>query len=42
MDAINGLILVFGSILAGLALFGAAAIRFGTDSRPTIGDDHAR
>ena len=42
MDAINGLFIVFGSILSGLGFFGAAAIRFGIDSRPSIGDDHTR
>ena len=28
--------------VAGLAAFDLLALRFGADSRPTIGDDHAR
>ena len=30
------------SIAAGFGLFGLAAALWGVDSRPTIGDDHAR
>jgi hypothetical protein len=28
--------------IAGLAAFDLLALRFGADSRPTVGDDHAR
>ena len=29
-------------VIAGLTAFDLLALRFGADSRPTIGDDHAR
>lgn len=29
-------------VTGSLGLFAAAALRWGVDSRPTIGDDHAR
>lgn len=38
---ITALILI-ASFAIGLALLGLAAHRWGLDSRPTIGDDHAR
>ncbi len=41
MDATTILNAVLVSI-AGLGFLGAFATRFGCDSRPTIGDDHAR
>ncbi len=34
--------LLFVIALAGLVAFDLLALRFGADSRPTIGDDHAR
>lgn len=41
MDPITALITV-ASILGGFGLVGLAAIRWGVDSRPSIGDSHAR
>ncbi len=38
MDAIFALVVA----LAGLVTLDFAAVRWGTDSRPTIGDDHRR
>ena len=38
MDAI----LIVGTIVAALVAFDLAALRWGVDSRPTIGDDHRR
>lgn len=41
MEAFQALVLF--AITSGLlAALGLAAVYFGTDSRPTIGDDHAR
>ena len=42
MDTLNAFALIVGSIVAGLGFLGALALSMGTDSRPTIGDDHAR
>jgi hypothetical protein len=42
MDNLTAFILIAGSIVAGIGFIGAAALLFGIDSRPTIGDDHAR
>jgi hypothetical protein len=42
MDNLTAFVLIAGSIVAGLGFAGAAAMLFGSDSRPTIGDDHAR
>ena len=42
MDTITAFVLIAGSIVAGIGFLGAAAMLFGVDSRPTIGDDHAR
>lgn len=39
MDTI---IVSLASIIGSLGLFGLAAARWGVDSRPTIGDSHAR
>jgi len=33
---------LFTIAIAGLVAFDLLALRFGADSRPTIGDDHAR
>lgn len=41
MDAMSALF-IFSLISAGFAVLGLAAAIWGTDSRPTIGDDHAR
>lgn len=38
MDAI----LIVSTIVAALVAFDLAALRWGVDSRPTIGDDHRR
>jgi hypothetical protein len=37
---VPALLLIFA--IAGLVVFDLLALRFGADSRPTIGDDHAR
>ncbi len=42
MDTLSAFVLIVGSIVTGLAFLGAIALAVGTDSRPTIGDDHAR
>ena len=42
MDTMNTFAAIAASFAAGLALLGLAAARWGTDSRPSIGDDHAR
>jgi hypothetical protein len=42
MDTTNAFVLILGSIVVGLGFLGALAASFGTDSRPSIGDDHAR
>jgi hypothetical protein len=42
MDTINTFVLIVGSIVVGLGFIGAAGNLFGEDSRPSIGDDHAR
>ena len=42
MDTVTTLIILSASIAAGLGAFALAAARWGVDSRPTIGDDHAR
>jgi len=36
------LVLIVLAVVAGLLAFGLLALRFGVDSRETIGDDHAR
>ena len=41
MEALVPALLLFIA-LAGLVAFDLLALRFGADSRPTIGDDHAR
>jgi hypothetical protein len=41
MDAIVPAIVMLFTIL-GLVVFDVLALRYGVDSRPTIGDDHAR
>ena len=42
MDTLSAFALIAGSIVAGLTFLGAMALAVGTDSRPSIGDDHAR
>ena len=42
MDTLTAAILIAVSIVTSLGLLGAAATVFGVDSRPSIGDDHAR
>jgi nitrogen fixation-related uncharacterized protein len=42
MDTVTTLIILSVSIAAGLGALALAAARWGVDSRPTIGDDHAR
>ena len=42
MDNIIAFVLILGSIVASAGFLGAAAMLFGSDSRPSIGDDHAR
>jgi hypothetical protein len=42
MDAIQNIALIATAMVIGLGFLGAAALLFGVDSRPTIGDDHAR
>jgi hypothetical protein len=42
MDTIATLITFGVLIFGGLGLLGLAADRWGVDSRPTIGDSHAR
>ena len=42
MDIIIANIVALASILGSLGLLGLAAARWGVDSRPTIGDNHAR
>ena len=42
MDTITTLIIAVASILGSFGLLGLAAARWGVDSRPTIGDSHAR
>ena len=41
MDALPA-IFFFSLITSGFAVLGLAAAAWGTDSRPSIGDDHAR
>jgi hypothetical protein len=41
MDALAALF-IFSLTISVLAVFGLAAVAWGTDSRPSIGDDHAR
>ena len=41
MEALVPALLLIVAI-AGLVVFDLLALRFGADSRPTIGDDHAR
>jgi hypothetical protein len=41
-DIITAAILIVASIISGISLLGAAGLAFGTDSRPGLGDDHAR
>jgi len=36
------LVLIVLAVVAGLLAFGLLSLRFGVDSRETIGDDHAR
>ncbi len=42
MDTIATATVLVASIVSGLGLFAVVAVRWGVDSRPTIGDDHAR
>jgi hypothetical protein len=42
MATTTALMILVASMTVGLALFALAAARWGVDSRPTIGDDHAR
>ena len=42
MDTITTALLIAVAILGGIGLLGAAGLAFGTDSRPGLGDDHAR
>ncbi|MEO7664248.1 MAG: hypothetical protein ABIV26_03915 [Candidatus Limnocylindrales bacterium] len=42
MDAINSILIFAVSLTTGFGLLGLAAARWGVDSRPSIGDDHAR
>ena len=42
MDTIISLVVLGTSITAGLGLLALAALRWGVDSRPRMGDDHAR
>ena len=42
MDIITANIVTLASIIGSLGLLGLAAARWGVDSRPTIGDNHAR
>jgi hypothetical protein len=42
MDPITALVTIVASFVGGLGLLGAAAFRWGIDTRPSIGDDHAR
>jgi hypothetical protein len=42
MDAITSLVIVFVAFGGALGLLGLAATRWGVDSRPKIGDTHAR
>lgn len=42
MDTISALIILVSSIIGGLGLLALSASRWGVDSRPTIGDTHAR
>ncbi len=42
MEMITTAMLIALAILGGAGLLGAASLTFGTDSRPGLGDDHAR
>ena len=42
MDTFITFVIVFGSFVVSFGLLGLAAARWGVDSRPTIGDSHAR
>lgn len=42
MDIIAAAIFALATTIASLAFLGLAADRWGVDSRPTIGDSHAR
>lgn len=42
MDQNMTALIIITSFAIGLALLGIAADRWGLDSRPSIGDDHAR
>jgi hypothetical protein len=42
MEAVAALLILSASIVAGLVALGLAAARWGVDSRPTIGEGHAR
>ena len=42
MDTTISLIVAIASIVGSLGLLGLGAMRWGVDSRPTIGDNHAR
>ena len=42
MDIIIANIVALASILGSLGLLGLAAARWGVDSRPSVGDSHAR
>ena len=42
MDTFIAFIVVLGTLLGSFGLLGLAALRWGVDSRPVIGDSHAR
>jgi hypothetical protein len=42
MDSTLVIIVLTSSLVGGLGLIGLAATLWGADSRPSIGDDHAR
>jgi nitrogen fixation-related uncharacterized protein len=42
MDTATTLLILTASIAVALGALALAAARWGADSRPTIGDDHAR
>lgn len=42
MITIDTFFILAASLVGGFGLLGIAAAKWGVDSRPTIGDDHAR
>lgn len=42
MDAFTSLVMLFVTFAGAIGLLGLAADRWGVDSRPTVGDTHAR